>query len=236
MMQLNSRYWAVLKTYRQRPAFRAMAIVVSADVIILVLAVYLDSLNLPDKYTPRFVIAILEILEVLAYFSSYLLFVVFAAMMMQQLREQLNNSGAGVMPQFRRPHLVVAFGALVSVPALISTIVTIAMQILIGHEGHSFRLLGVFSIMLGAMTVTAWFASIRSPWFSLLVLPLFMLLGTWEKFTTLMGDIADRPYRQSGLDLRAVMLLLLDLAMLAVLFRWLARERGHATRIFRKRR
>jgi len=122
------------------------------------------------------------------------------------------------------------------VPALISTIVTIAMQILIGHEGHSFRLLGVFSIMLGAMTITAWFASIRSPWFSLLVLPLFMLLGTWEKFTTLMGDIADRPYRQSGLDLRAVMLLLLDLALLAVLFRWLARPRDHATGIFRKRR
>ena len=159
----------VLLTYVRRPAFR---VIVGAAVGWCLLAGWLW---LRPRHPPLVDIRnwVVEFfLDSLFTTLPLVLLVASAAAVMRHVREQIDHWQAFLVPKFRAPHLAVA-AAVFLAAAVGSACALSAVARLTGDRRTS--LLGLLALVLTLTTVAAWWASFRSVWTSLLLVPLVMV-------------------------------------------------------------
>jgi hypothetical protein len=213
-----SRYGAAISTYLTRPGFQILAVLTLIDWFILAVIGLAVGGARPAFGLQGLLGAVFYIVLIIALLGPYILFVCFVALMMQHLRQQL-TARVHLIPGFLRPHLHVCFGALVLVPVFGMFAFLICFQ-LFEPAGTLFaQLLGILSVLLFAVALTAWMASFRSAWAALLMVPLALLAMTcrplYDLFRILMGGV---PSARAWQNLTPSLLLTLDVLLLAVLF------------------
>jgi hypothetical protein len=223
MTRLDNRHRAVLRAYLERPAFRVLAASIAADVLLLSVIGYAVWYDRGNVSLTGFFGELFEVIVVIALLGPYILFVVFAALMMQHLREQLSDPRAAFVPGFIRPQVVVGAVLLTAVPVA-------GMVIFLGIVHLFFELHGVvvpqavgaLAVLMCALAVAAWMAAFKSPWLALLVLPLALLTLTSHFLMDLFGGMINpAPSAPAWRNFLPYSLLVLDAAALWALFRYL---------------
>src|SRR5690349_13970631 len=111
-----SRHGAAVSTYLMRPGFRLWSAFLLIDALMLIAAgmtLHLTRGNIQPQSTFA---TVFELFFVTAMIGPYVLFIVFMALTMQHLREQLADPRVKLIPGFAIPHLRVGFAVMVLIP------------------------------------------------------------------------------------------------------------------------
>jgi len=218
-MKTLEPYRQVLLTYLDRIAFRVMFFVVLFGgggyyLINWLRDTYHRQLFLGSALRDP-ALGVFFFIDFLAYFLPFVLLIVFVIVQITHLREQLIQPQAQLLPRYRAPHLLV--GAVVFFCAGgLAALITFAINWMVFRGDTHPDLLGTIAFTLALMTLTAWIASVRSPWFAAAIVPLLMLASQQDKLNGWFNSFLNYHWERNwGRD---IYLLALDLLALFILF------------------
>lgn len=206
------QYLQVLLAYYRRPAFRILALSACATMALFLRYVSAKTGGFETPYADSLAAQLLMLLGFLVVFSPVVLLITFTAILMWHVREQLQPAGSHLIPGFRNANLNVAGAIFLCVPLLACSACWGIDHLMLMQQLHRavygtvpygmyFRMmqsdttfaLGVFAVALTLMSLTAIWASFRSPWLSLLMIPLFLLAITWQPLATFIDHLLSPP-------------------------------------------
>ncbi len=225
-MKTLQRCGQVLLTYFDRTAFRVMFLV-----ILLGGGGYLVLNWFRDAYSMQVfsgsalrdpTLGLLFFIDFLAHFVPFVLLIVFVIVQVTHVREQMDRPQAVVIPGYIAPHLIVGGIVFFAVGAFATGVAFSVNWMTYRGDNHP-DLLGTFAFALGLMTLTAWFANARSPWFAAAVIPLLLLAVQNHRLANWVEDFLRYHWEQERNLVQDVCLLGVDLLALIALLSRLSR-------------
>jgi hypothetical protein len=220
MLALAKRYHRVFLTYHDRPAFVSL-IGCSFGIWAAWLGWKIYELHEPRRFFTSFTEMVYSV-DPVFFLLPFVATFAFVALLMSHVRQQLVDPRADLMPNFRAPHLVIASIAFLLAPAVyVGVTLTTEWALGLTSRGSAPEndAIGLFAVALTMLVPAAWWASWRSPWVSLLTMPLVLLAIIWTPAGNFFGDLIKRQtYYYSDYD-KPLTLIIIDLALLGLLLR-----------------
>jgi hypothetical protein len=244
MPDRKQQYVQVFLTYYRRPAFRIL--VLSAFMTIALFFAFVSArAGGFDPYHFSAVGQILMFVAFLVVLSPLVWLITFTATLMWHLREQLTSPIAELIPGFRKANLNVAGAIFLCVPLVAGIVCWGIDQLMLMRQlhhavytgvqyemhlhvmqGDTTFALGVFAVALTLMSLTALWASFRSPWMSLLIIPLFLFAITWQPVATFIDHLLSPAFSGEGSNrLHALEMIAVNAVLLAAVRMKLSQQR-----------